>query len=55
MNTEEHGTLSMIEIVRINEYLQKSGLTGEQIYGFWVYVSTGFLPSGCEKRSNGHE
>ena len=38
MDTEEHGTLTTVEIVRAIEYLRKVGLTDEQIYRFWAYV-----------------
>ena len=45
MNTEESSYLTTVEITRIIEYLRTVGLTGEQIYGFWVYVATGqFIP-----------
>ncbi len=43
MNAEECGVLTTVEITRAIEYLQRIGLTGQQIYGFWAYVATGHL------------
>ena len=50
MNTEEQGVLSTVEIARAIEYLRIVGLTGEQLYGFWVYVATGHMISGVANK-----